>query len=109
MRPGLNPVSRDVRAKVPQPHRELLHRYAAVLSAKRRKQGLSPVSPAEVAGAMICFILDHHQQSILDGYEALRTSTFLQKFESFLGGDGSPSPDGTGTAEVPDVRGASGA
>jgi hypothetical protein len=95
-----------VRALVPQPYRELLHRYLTVINAKRKQRGLRAASAAEVAGAMICFILDHHHQSIVEGYAVLRTRAFLQKFESFIG-DGAEAPDAaatycsSNTAEVP--------
>lgn len=99
MRTILTPV----RAKVPQPYRELLQRYLVLINTARRAAGLKNVTAAEVAGAMICFLLDHHQQSIIDGYEALRTDTFLKKYEDYLGPGTAP-----GAAQVPDVRGAPG-
>ena len=86
-----------LRAQVPQPYRELLHRYTTILNAERRRRGLRPASAAQVAGAMICFLLDHQQQSILDGYETHRTELFRTKFASLLGDDLA-----TPAAEVPD-------
>lgn len=76
-----------IRAKIPPPYRELLRRYTTLLNTERRRRGQRPVSSAAVAGALLCFILDHHQQDILDGYEAQRTDAFSKKFASFLGGD----------------------
>lgn len=101
----MKPIRTSVRAKVPQPYRELLHRYMILINTERHKRGLSPVPAADVAGAMICFVLDYHQQSIIDGYEELRTSVFIQKFEPLLGG---ARPSASGAAEVPDYGGAPG-
>lgn len=94
-----------VRTQVPSPYRELLRRYTALLNAERRRRGLRPASVAQVAGAMLCFLLDHHHQSILDGYETQRTDLFRTKFASLLGDDlSTPAAETTGAAEVPDPR-----
>ena len=94
-----------IRAQIPSPYRELLRRYTVLLNTERRKRGLRPVSAAQVAGAMICFLLDHQQQSILDGYETHRTELFRTKFASLLGDDlATPAAETTGTAKVSDPR-----
>lgn len=78
-------ITTPVRAKVQQPYRELLQRYLVLINNERRRRGLRPVTAAEVAGAMICLVLDQHQQSILEAYEANRTDIFAKKFGSLLG------------------------
>lgn len=88
----MRPITTPVRAKVPQPYRELLQRYLVLINKERARRGQAPTTAADVAGAMICIVLDHHQQSILDGYEADRTSTFTKKFETFLGDGPVPVP-----------------
>lgn len=94
---------RLIRAKIPAPHRELLRRYTALLNVERRRRGQRPVSLAQVAGAMLCFLLDHQQQTILDEYEAQRADIFRKKVASLLGDDlPSPPAGGPPAPEVPD-------
>lgn len=105
--PLLSPMNEhSIRAKVPQPYRELLRRYVVLLNAERRRRGQPAVSQTQVAGAMLCFLLDHQQQTILDDYEAQRVGTFREKFASLLGEDlpsnPSSSADGPLAPEVPD-------
>lgn len=99
----LRTITTPIRAKVPQPYRELLYRYRALINAERKKRGLRLATAAEVAGAMICFILDHHQKSILDGYEKQRTGAFLKEFDSLLEGVGGAPAVATLSSEDSDV------
>lgn len=80
------------------PHKELLRRYLVVINKKLKERGLRPVGMAQLAGAMLSFLLGHHEETILDEHArdavaALRAEHGRLLDEYDLGGTGEPPPD----------------
>jgi hypothetical protein len=77
----------ETRLELSAPHATLLRRYTDLINLRRKQKGQEPVRCRDVAGAIVTFVLNHHQESILNAFEEIRTAAFRNKYSGFLEGE----------------------